>query len=363
VYGAPESGSQEGMMYNGEKVIDIHGHHSTPAQFRAYAYNLIALRTATGNLALPEGGMIEAQTRHLGMMDERNIDVQFISPRPVAMMHWEQPLIQAHWCRTTNDVIHQTVEMNPDRFRGVAQLPQVGVDFASDTSDCVPEFERAVKELGFVGATLNPDPGGDRRAPGVNDPYWYPLYEASCSLRAPLVVHASISRDPRIAILPHNYQYNFMTEEALATALLEESDVFDRYPDLKVIVCHCGGALSRFVPRAESSGIAGGGQVGIGGQQPAAHVAVARDTSKNLFFDTCAYDPDYLATAFKHKGVSQIMFGTESPGSGTGVLNPATGKPSDDLVPVIDGFDFLSAADKKSVFREKAFEVFPLFKE
>ena len=36
-------------MFNGEKVLDIHGHHSTPAQFRAYAYNLIALRTPMGS--------------------------------------------------------------------------------------------------------------------------------------------------------------------------------------------------------------------------------------------------------------------------------------------------------------------------
>jgi predicted TIM-barrel fold metal-dependent hydrolase len=351
-------------MHDGEKVIDIHGHHSTPAQFRAYAYNLIALRSPAGSgLQLPEGPMLEAQARHLGMMDERNIDVQFISARPVAMMHWEQPLLQQHWCETTNDVIHQTVEMNPDRFRGVAQLPQVGVDFASDTSGCVAEFKRAIDELGFVGATVNPDPGGDRRAPGMNEPYWYPIYETASELKAPLIVHASISRDPRIAILPHNYQYNFMTEEALATALLEESDVFDRYPELRVVVCHCGGALSRFVPRAVSSGVAGGGQVGIGNQAPTSYAAHGRDTSPNLFFDTCAYDPDYLATAFKHKGVSQMMFGTEAPGSGTSVLNADTGKPSDDLVPVIDGFDFLTAADKKSVFREKALEIFPLYKE
>jgi predicted TIM-barrel fold metal-dependent hydrolase len=350
-------------MYNGEKVIDIHGHHSTPPQFRAYAYNLIALRRPTGSLHLPEAPMRDAQARHLGMMDERNIDIQFISPRPVAMMHWEQPLIQAHWCRTTNDVIHQTVQMHPDRFRGVAQLPQVGPEFASSTSNCIPEFQRAVRELGFVAAMVNPDPGGDRRAPGMDDPYWYPIYEASCDLKAPLIVHASISRDPRIAILRHNYQYNFMTEESLATLLFEESDVFDRYPELRVVVCHCGGALKRFVPRAESSGVAGGGSVGIHRQQESSHAANERDTSKNLFFDTCAYDPDYLATAFKHLGVNQMMFGTESPGSGTGVLNPDTSKPSDDLVPVIDKFTFLSEGDKRSVFREKAVEVFPLFKE
>jgi predicted TIM-barrel fold metal-dependent hydrolase len=351
-------------MYNGEKIIDIHGHHSTPPHFRAFAYNMIALRMTSGGLQLPEGPMIEAQERHLKMMDDRQIDVQFISARPVAMMHWEQPLIQALWAKTTNDVIAQTVKMHPDRFAGVAQLPQVGIDFEKSTAHLVPEFERAVNELGFIGGTLNPDPGADRRAPGVNDPYWFPLYEASINLKAPLTVHASISHDPRITILPHNYQYNFLTEEALATELFEQSDVFTRYPELKIIVCHCGGALSRFIPRAESSGVQGGGSAGISlGNTTNDYGAIQNDGKNNLFFDTCAYDPGYLALAFAQRGVSQMMFGTEAPGSGTGVLNPATGNPSDDLVPVIDGFDFLSEADKKSIFREKALEIFPLYKE
>ena len=91
-------------MFNGEKIIDIHGHHSTPPHFRAYAYNIIALRMTSGGLVLPEGPMQEAQERHLKMMDDRQIDVQFISARPVAMMHWEQPLIQNLWAKTTNDV-------------------------------------------------------------------------------------------------------------------------------------------------------------------------------------------------------------------------------------------------------------------
>jgi predicted TIM-barrel fold metal-dependent hydrolase len=254
--------------------------------------------------------------------------------------------------------------MHPDRFRGVAQLPQVGVDWYKDTSYCVPEFERAVKELGFVAATLNPDPAGDRKAPGVNEPYWYPIYEASIDLKAPLIIHASISKDPRITILPHNYQYNFLTEEALATELYEQSDVFERYPELKIIVCHCGGALSRFVPRAESSGIQGGGSAGLSmGNTTADYGSKAHDPTNNLFFDTCAYDPGYLALAFQQRGVSQMMFGTEAPGSGTGVLNPNTGKPSDDLVPVINSFDFLTDADRTSIYHDRAIEVFPLFKE
>ncbi len=350
-------------MHNGQKVIDIHGHHSTPPHFRAYAYNIIALRQTSGSLQIPEGPMHEAQDRHLKMMDDRLIDVQFISARPVAMMHWEQPGIQALWAKTTNDVIYQTVQMHPDRFAGIAQLPQTGIDFEKDTAHCVPEFHRAVTELGFVGATLNPDPGADRRAPGVNDPYWYPMYEASIELKAPLTIHASLSKDPRISLIAHNYQYNFLTEEALATELYEQSDVFSRYPELKIVVCHCGGTLSRFIPRAESSGVQGGGSAGMSIGNGPDHGANDHDSRENLFFDTCAYDPGYLALAFKQRGVSQMMFGTEAPGSGTGVLNPDTGKPSDDLVPIIDGFDFLSEADKRSIFREKALELYPLYKE
>ena len=45
----------------------------------------------------------------------------------------------------------------------------------------------------------------------------------------------------------------------------------------------------------------------------------------NLYYDCCAYDDNFLAAAIKQHGVDQILFGTESPGSG-GVLRPDTGK-------------------------------------
>ncbi len=77
-------------MYNGQKVIDVHGHMSTPPHFRAYAYNLIALRSPRdGDLEISDELMQTALGRHLRIMDERNIDLQMISARPVAFMHWE----------------------------------------------------------------------------------------------------------------------------------------------------------------------------------------------------------------------------------------------------------------------------------
>lgn len=110
-------------MYRGQPVLDVHGHMSTPPHFRAYAMNLIALRSPEGALEMSDDLMRPALERHLRVMDERNIDVQLISPRPVAMMHWEMPHLVQHWTRVTNDVIAQICRAHPSRFVGVAQLP------------------------------------------------------------------------------------------------------------------------------------------------------------------------------------------------------------------------------------------------
>jgi predicted TIM-barrel fold metal-dependent hydrolase len=345
-------------MYDGVKVIDCHGHMSTPPEFRAFAYNMVSLRGPLGKLVMSEELQRPALDRHIKMLDERRIDVQLISPRPVAMMHWERPFLVHSWTTTTNDVIYQQTQFLPDRFVGVAQLPQ---SREQDTSYCVPELERCVNELGFVAAQLNPDPGGDRLTPGMNDPYWFPLYERAEALQTPLIVHPSISRDPRLDIIPSSYQYNNVTEEHLAMLLLEHSDVFERFPNLRVVVCHCGGALSRTIEHGTPSGQAGGGSAGMP-TAPIEHAA-ARDISGNLFVDSCAYDPNFLRAAIKQIGVDRIVFGSEAPGSGTSVLNPETNKPSDDLISALECIEFLSDADRRAIVHDNLLRVFPLLEK
>ena len=182
-------------MLNGKTVIDVHGHMSAPPHFRAHAYNLVALRTPDSNIGLTPELMKGPLDRHLRLLDSHHIDLQLISPRPVAMMHWEQPYLVEAWTRGTNDVIAEQCRLHPARFAGIAQLDQ-NADL--DTANCVAELERCIGELGFVGAILNPDPGGDRRTPGMNDRYWFPLYAKAEELNATLIVHPSISRDPRL---------------------------------------------------------------------------------------------------------------------------------------------------------------------
>ena len=346
-------------MYDNPPVIDCHGHMSTPPEFRAVAMHLQSNRSPhNAPLRIDENRLKLSTTRHIQMLDERNIDIQMISPRPVAMMQYERRFIVHNWTHTTNNVIKELCDALPDRFVGIAQLPQ---NSEEDTSHCVAEFERSINELGFVGALVNPDPGADRQYPGMNHEYWFPLYEASEALDAPLIVHPSVSKDARLDIIPSSYQYNNLTEEVLAILLLRHSDVFQRFPKLRIVVCHCGGALDRFIPNAPPSGQVGGGQA-VGPQaapQEDTHEE-QKDLSKNLFIDSCAYDPGFLSTAIKQWGVSQVVFGTEAPGSGTSDLNVETNKPSDDLIPVLERFDFLTNDDRRKILHDNAMRVFPL---
>jgi len=351
------------VTFDGYSVLDAHGHMSGPPQVRAWAYNLIALRSPEeSRLELEDSELEKALERHLKLLDERRIDIQLVSPRPVAMMHWERPFIQRAWAATTNDIIAQHCRLHPDRFVGVAQLPQ---SRELETSSVLDELERCVSKLGFVAALVNPDPGGDRRTPGMNDPYWHPLYRRAEELDCTLIVHPSLTRDPRVEGIPHSYQYNNLTEETLATLLLEHHDVFERFPKLRVMVCHCGGALRRQLEKGRrtrggvvgGSGQAGGGQVGMSVRR---REREAKTWPDNLFFDTCAYDADFLEAAIKQRGVDQMVFGSETPGSGTSVLNPETGRPSDDLVPLLERMAFLTAQDRRKILHDNVLRVFPL---
>ena len=323
-------------MFDGKKVIDVHGHMTTPVQFRGALANMVSQNTVPDKFELSDELLEGAQERHLGLLDDHNIDYQLISPRPIAMWHWMRPFLQYAWCHFTNDVIAQTIKLHPDRFGGIAQLPQ---SRDLDGSYLVEELERAINELGFVGALINPDPGADKKTPGLHEKYWYPLYEKAEQLNAVLMVHPSVSHDIRLEIIPANYQVNNVTEEYIAMQLLEHGRVFDDFPNLKVFVCHGGGALHRFISSDHHRG--------------------QKDLSNNLWFDTCVLETDMLAATIKQKSPTQMVFGTEVPGSGSAV-RPETGRPGDDLVPVIGDFDFLGNEEKLDIFYNNAFNLAPL---
>ena len=199
-------------MYKDLKVIDVHGHMSTPQEFSMFGLNLINLRTPNCDhpnplqqLSISDASLDSALKQHLKVLDERAIDIQLISPRPVNMWHWETAPVQQVWCKLTNDIISRSCRLYPDRFIGVGQLPQ---NSKKDTRSCISELERCIKTLGFVGVIVNPDPGADGQTPPMDSDYWFPLYEKAQDLGAVLMIHASITRDPRLDAVPNSYQVN-----------------------------------------------------------------------------------------------------------------------------------------------------------
>ena len=327
-------------MYKGRKVFDIRGHVSAPLSLYTPVLLMLAsnspLRSTVRTGGVPpilpyDLGELERPVEyHLKRLDERNIDVQVIGPRPLLRFGWMPSHLIEACTELVNDLIQAQCRLAPDRFLGAAQLPQ-RVD-APDSHHMLAELNRCVLEMGFVAAYVSPDPSGTRNTPGLHARYWDPLFERATHLDVPIIVHASPSRDDRAADIFLNYQLGFVTEQYLAREFLSRGHVFDRHPDLRVLICHCGGMLDRF---PDSDGL---------------HV-VQDDLSSNLFFDTCAYDLNLLAAAIRQRGPASMCFGSEVPNFST-PQRDGDGRFVDDLVHRIDGFDWLTDAEKEAVFHD-----------
>ncbi len=119
----------------------------------------------------------------------------------------------------------------------MCQLPQSpGVAPAN----CIPELERCVKELGFIGCNLNPDPsGGWWKEKPLTDKWWYPLYEKLVELDVPAMVHVSSSCNPAF----HFTGAHYINADTTAVMQLIQGDLFKDFPALRFVIPHGGGAV------------------------------------------------------------------------------------------------------------------------
>jgi len=260
------------------------------------------------------------------------------------MMHSEKPArIVQWWHEEVHNVIHRHTQLYPNRFAGVCMLPQVA---GEPITVALPELERCVKQLGFVGCLVNSDPyenDGSGAAPGMGDRYWYPLYEKLVELDVPAMHHGTSSKAERVS-----YSTHFINEETLSVVNLVNSRVFDDFPTLKFVIPHGGGAVPYQIGRWESMSLRGGQKR-------------FSEKLKNLWFDSGLYTPEALELLIKVVGADRIMFATECPGTGT-ATDPRTGRSMDDTAHWIQEFNWLSGADKKLIFEDNARKVYKLDK-
>jgi OH-DDVA meta-cleavage compound hydrolase len=80
---------------------------------------------------------------------------------------------------------------------------------------------------------------------------------------------------------------------------------------------------------------------------------------RRLHYDTVLHTEDALRLLIKTVGVDRCLFGTECPGVGSSV-DPATGRSMDNVKPMIESIEWLSAEDRKKIFEDNARAAFKL---
>ena len=329
-------------------IIDCHGHYTTaPKQLLDFRDLQIAgIKDKSKRPKSLELGITDDEIRQslegaqLKLQRERGTDVTIFSPRAAGMAHHiGDEEIGAQWARVCNDLIARVCGLYPQNFVGVCQLPQVpGVS----PKNCVPELERCVTQLGFVGCNLNPDPsGGYWKDPPLTDRYWYPIYEKMVELDVPAMVHVSSSCNPAV----HFTGAHYINGDTTAFMQFLAADLFKDFPTLKFIIPHGGGAVPYHWGRYR--GLA----------QDMKRPPLSEHLMKNVFFDTCVYHHPGIELLAKVIPVDNILFASEMVGAVKGI-DPETGQYFDDTKRYIDQLAALSAENRKKIFEGNARKVY-----
>ena len=327
-------------------IIDAHAHLIAPDGLYAYRANLLANGGFHfGSPKVRDDELAACAAQNVRALDEVETDIQLLSPRPYQMGHSMTPAkLVEPWIAAHNDTVARTVELHPDRFAGVAALP---IAHGLPVEAAFKELRRTIQDLGFVGVVVNPDPSeGKGGSPGLDDPYWWPLYEQLVDLDVPMLIHSAGCYSGR-----ESYSEHFITEESIAVLSMLRGEVFGRFPGLRVVVSHGGGSVPYQLGRWQAERLL----PLLGGQPDAEPFEVAL---RRFYFDSVLHYPPSLELLLRTVGPDRVLFGTERPGSGS-AHNPATGRDFDDIKPIIEAFDFLSDEDRRAVFADNALAVYP----
>jgi 4-oxalmesaconate hydratase len=325
-------------------IVDIHGHYTTaPAGLSEWRKAQLAGKQ-TG-LRISDDEIRESlEGAQLKLQRERATDVTFFSPRASAMEHHVgDAKTSADWTRVCNDLIHRCCTLYPKNFVPVCQLPQSP---GAAPADSVPELERCVTQMGFVGCNLNPDPsGGKWTDPPLTDRWWYPLYEKMVELDVPAMVHVTSSCNPNF----HATGAHYINADTTAFMQFLTSSLFKDFPTLRFVIPHGGGAVPYHWGRYR--GLA----------QDMKRPPLTELLLQNVYFDTCVYHQAGIDLLLKVIPVENILFASEMVGAVRGI-DPETGHHYDDTKRYIEGSSTLGVTDRQRIFESNARRVYPRWK-
>ncbi|HWW65280.1 MAG TPA: amidohydrolase family protein [Sphingomonadaceae bacterium] len=190
------------------------------------------------------GALLDLGGERLATMDRHGVDmhVLLLTSPGVQLL---APDVGADLAALANDRLAEAIARHPTRFAGLASFaPQ-------DPARAVREMERAAGRLGLNGFVVNSHTNGEYLD---EEPYW-PILAAAEALGKPLYIHPRTL--PAAAIAPYlparldGGIWGYAAETGLHAMRLIMAGIFDRFPDLRIILGHMGEGLPYWLYRID----------------------------------------------------------------------------------------------------------------
>src|SRR5579884_4047097 len=225
--------------------------------------------------------LIEAEDERIAGMAQQGVDRQVLSVWPDILAYGLPTETAIRWHRLLNESLAELCARHPRRFALFASVP------LPDPAAAAREAEFAMRELGDVGL----------------DEFWH----AAVELDAPVFIHpVQAMPTPRTAkfALTQIAQYTFDT--TLCVGSLIFSGVLDRFPTLRLVLAHGGGAFPYLLGRFDlmHRRMDKAGQENVAAAAPSAYV-------RRFHYDTILHDPRILRFLAMIAGVDRIVLGSD----------------------------------------------------
>jgi len=199
--------------------------------------------------------------------------------------------------RTVNDEIAEICHNNPKRFMGFATLPFLDPDLA------IKELERCIEELGLKGVCI----GTNINGVPLDDNCLFPFYERISDYDLPIHIHP---RAPADKFTYKDYRLGpmigFEMEICVAAVRLVMGGILERFPNLKFILSHLGGAVPYLAERIQNCYEA----------YPECQVNISRpakDYLRDFYYDTVSFFKPALMCAYDFPGPERLVLGSDYP--------------------------------------------------
>jgi 2,3-dihydroxybenzoate decarboxylase len=185
-------------------------------------------------------------------MDEAGVDVQLISHGAPSAQKLATPDAVA-MVRRVNDRLAAAIAQHPTRFAGFATLP------TSDPAAAADELERMVTQHGFKGAMIH----GLANGVFLDDARFWPIFARAEKLDVPIYLHPALPHPQVMDVYYKEYAkdfpmviraaWGFTVETATIAIRLVLSGIFEKHPNLKIVLGHLGETLPFLVWRIDQA--------------------------------------------------------------------------------------------------------------